>query len=65
MNLEKVISNFFGVLKITDEKSRSGSGSLVRGTVPQIRIRTKVSRIRNTGLTSVRASLLIFCCQSR
>ncbi len=57
MYLQKVISRkfrnsfFVGVLKVNDENSRfqdPDPDPLVRGTDMRIRIRTKMSRIRNT-----------------
>jgi hypothetical protein len=36
------------VLMVTDENSRMEPDPLVRGTDPRIRIRTNISRIRNT-----------------
>jgi hypothetical protein len=40
---------FVGVLKVTEEPDPEPN-PLVKGTDPRIRIRTKMSRIRNTGI---------------
>ncbi len=45
--------NFFAILKVTDEKEQDPEpDQLVRGTGPRIRIRTKMSQIRNTAINS-------------
>jgi hypothetical protein len=41
--------NIFCIVKVHEERSRTDSDLLVRSTDPWIRIRTKMSRIPNTG----------------
>jgi hypothetical protein len=54
MYLHKVISKTLGVLKVTDEKSRIWSWIRIRYS--EVRIRVKMSRIRNTDTHSGVAS---------